>query len=94
METWQITLLGAIFLSWAGWVSLTAIRTERKAERSLSNDAANEKELQKIMGKWDSFENKFDSMEEMFKGEFQKTNTRLDVFINQELQTLKAIAQK
>jgi hypothetical protein len=94
METWQIILLAGAFLSWAGWVSITAIRTERKAEKSLSNDAANEKELDSIIKKWDSFENKFDAMEKMFQNEFTKTNNRLDIFINQELQTLKQIAQK
>lgn len=94
MENWQIIILTGAFLSWAGWVSITAIRTERKAEKSLSNDAANEKELAKIIDKWESFEDKFDTMEEMVKEGFLKTNNRLDIFINQELQTLKQIAQK
>lgn len=83
-----------IALAWAGWVSVFLIQTNIKANKSLSNDAVNEKEIGKIVENWNLFQSKFDRMEESVKEELQKTNNRLDVFLNNELTTLKSILQK
>lgn len=101
MEVWQIIVVcvtAPSFLIWAGWVSLTAIRTESKADKSLANDAANEKEISEIAKHWEatakSLSEKFAELEKTVKEENRQVMAMLHEFLRNELDQLKKIAQK
>jgi uncharacterized protein YoxC len=98
MET-IVTGVGiTIVLSWAAWISVFAINTNIKANQSLNNDAMAQKEITSIVDgmKTMTIELKasFKELVNEVKVEMKTTNTRLDTFIKDEMDTLKQIANK
>lgn len=101
MEVWQIIvvcLTAPAFVIWAGWISLTAIRTEGKADKSLSNDAINEKEISEIAKHWEatakSLSDKFAELEKTVKEENKQVMAMLHEFLRKELDELKNLARR
>lgn len=82
-----IGILVTVCISWAAWISVFAIQTNQKANKSLSNDESNQKEITAIGDRWDS-------TAKSLNDKFDKVESRLDMFINQELNLLKQMAQK
>src|SRR5688572_19171611 len=100
-QSWQPVVIGigaTAFIVWAGWVSLTAIRTESKADKSLANDAINEKEISEIAKHWEatakSLSDKFAELEKTVKEENKQVMAMLHEFLRKELDELKNIARK
>jgi hypothetical protein len=79
---WQTIAITA-FLAWAGWISITVLKANSKAEKSLANDEQNQKEITTIS----------EGMKDLKDG-LQRIETRVDLFLKTELDTLKQIAQK
>lgn len=87
---WQAIVIGISitgFLSWVAWISSFVIKVNEKANKSLSNDAINQKEIDEIGSRWEATAKRLEDGIARIEG-------RLDVFLNNELNTLKEIAKK
>lgn len=87
---WQAIIIGffiTAFLGWIAWISNFVIKVNEKANRSLSNDATNQKEIDEIGSRWEATAKRLEDGIARIEG-------RLDVFLNNELNTLKEIAKK
>ncbi len=92
-----IGILVTIIVGWAAWISVFAISTNQKANKSLSNDEANKNEISQIGVRFDetakSLKTSFQHLENTVKADFKETNHRLDTFIKQEFDWMKSIAE-
>lgn len=93
METnaeWQPIIIGVAstaFLIWVAWISNFVIKVNAKADKSLANDAQNEREIEEIGTQWEA------TAKRLEEG-LQRIEARLDIFLNKELDALKDIAKK
>jgi ABC-type transporter Mla subunit MlaD len=88
--TWQAVVVGiasTAFLGWVVWISSFVLKVNDKANKSLANDAANEKEIDEIGSRWEATAKRLEDG-------LARIEERLDVFLNNELNTLKEIAKK
>jgi hypothetical protein len=89
-QSWQPVIIGigaTAFVVWAGWISSFVIKVNDKANKSLSNDDANEKEIGEIGSRWEATAKRLEEGLGRIEG-------RLDTFLKNELDALKQIAQK
>ena len=97
METVVIGAISTALLIWMGWISVFAINTNIKANKSLSNDAMAQKEIQSIVEGMQTMTTElklsFKELVNEVKAEMKTTNHRLDTFVKDEMDTLKHIAK-
>ena len=93
METVLIGSVASAFLIWMGWISVFAINTNTKANKSLSNDAMAQKEIQSIVDGMEKMttelKSSFKELVSEVKNEMKTTNNRLDKFVVDEMNLLK-----
>lgn len=98
METVIITAALSCLVLWMAWISVFAINTNNKANISLSNDAMAQKEIQSIITGMEKMTTElkasFKELVNEVKAEMKTTNTRLDNFVKEEMDTLKNIVNK
>jgi len=98
MESPLVYVIITVFIIWASWISITVLKANAKADRSLSNDEMAQKEITSIV---DGMQIMTAELKESFKDlvngvktEMTNTNNRLDGFIKTEIEELKKLSQK
>lgn len=85
-------------LAWIAWISVFAIQTNIKANKSLSNDAMAQKEINSIVEGMKTMttelKSSFKELVNEVKTEMKNTNQRLDTFMKEEMTTLKNMSKK
>lgn len=98
MEAIIITAALSCLVLWMGWISIFAINTNNKANISLSNDAMAQKEIQSIVNGMEKMttelKSSFKELVNEVRAEMKTTNSRLDSFVKEEMDTLKSIVNK
>ena len=98
MESPLVYVIITVFIIWASWISITVLKANAKADRSLSNDEVAQKEIASIVHGMKTMTSELkESFKDLVNGvktEMTSTNHRLDGFIKTEIEELKKIAEK
>lgn len=99
METVTLIIaMGTAFLAWAGWITVFVISTNAKANRSLTNDEVAAREIASIVQGFKEMTKElkdgFKEFAEEVKDSLKSTNSRLDIFVSNEITELKNMNKK
>lgn len=98
MDTVLYGAASTALLFWMGWISVFAIQTNRKADKSLSNDVMAQREIETIVKGMETMtselKSSFKELVTEVKSEMKTTNHRLDHFMKEEIDVLKHLAKK
>jgi len=98
LSTELIAILVTILLGWAGWVSAGLIKNQTAITKLMASDSNLGKAQEDIhhdmteLSK--TFKESFSELKEDFRGQMDKVNVRLDIFLKDEISVLKELAKK
>lgn len=91
LSTELVAVLLAITLAWAGWVSIVTINNQKSLSNLQNANAALHKDMEDISN---TLKESFADMKSDVKDQIDKVNTRLDIFLRDEISVLKELAKK
>lgn len=82
-----LAVLVTIWLGWSGWISIAVIRNQRELSKLNASDINLHNDMQGL-------KEGFVSLKEDVKETVNKINSKLDVFLKDEISVLKELAKK
>lgn len=91
LSTELILLICTIVIAWVGWVSTVTIRNQIALSNLKTSDVNLHKDMENLSK---SLKESFSEMKDEVKEQINRVNTRLDIFLKDEITVLKELAKK
>jgi len=82
-----VAILSAIWIGWSGWISAAVIKNQRELSKLNASDINLHNDMEGLKAG-------FTSMKDDVKEQIGRLNTKMDIFLKDEISVLKELAKK